>query len=108
MMMMSVLGLFLLDILVKFSQFLASLRWPEGAHDLGVGGVSYLEILILYEERLVLEKVLPYGRRAGRPISVLAVPLGPVIDTWRSCRFIGQYLSVYGSAAWRPTKIYSL
>ena len=62
----------------KFSYFLASLRWPEGAHDLGVGGVSYLEHLILYErwagERLVLEKVLPCGRRAGRPISVSAVP----------------------------------
>ena len=64
-----------------------------GAHDLGVGGVSFLELLILYErwagERLVLEKVLPYGRRAGRPISVSAVPVGPGIDIWRSCRFIG-------------------
>ena len=34
---------------------------------MGVGGVSYLELLILCEkwagERLVLEKVLPYGRR---------------------------------------------
>ena len=33
--------------LVKFSHFLASLRWPAGAHDLGVGGVSDLELLIL-------------------------------------------------------------
>ena len=64
------------------------------AHDLGVGGVSYLEELILYErwagERLVLEKVLPYSGRAGRPISVSAVPVGPGIDIWRSCRFIGS------------------
>ena len=54
------------------------------------GSVSCLELLILCErwagERLVLEKVLPYGRRAGRP----AVPFGQGIDTWHSCRFIGS------------------
>ena len=41
---------------------LASLHWPAGWSDLGVGGISYLELLILYElwagERLSLEKVL--------------------------------------------------
>ena len=60
---------------------------------MGVGGVSYLELLFLYEEwageRMVLEKVLPYGKKAGRPISVSVVLVGPGIDTWRSCRFIG-------------------
>ena len=80
--------------LVKCSHFLGGLRWREGAHDLDVGGVSYLELLILYErwagERLVLEKLLPYSSRAGRPISVSVVPLGPGIDLWRSCRFIGR------------------
>ena len=85
---------FSVGLLVKISHFLATLRWPEGAHDLGLGGVSYLELLILYErwagERLVLEKVLPYSRRAGRPISVSAVLVGPGIDIWRSCRFIGS------------------
>ena len=58
---------FSVGLLFKFSHFLASLRWPDGAHDLGVGGVSYLEILILYERwagaRPVLEKAVPYGRR---------------------------------------------
>ena len=84
---------FSVGLLVNVSHFLATLRWPEGAHDLGVGGVSYLELLLLYEkwagERSVLEKVLPYNRKAGRPISVSAVPVGPGIDIWRSCRFIG-------------------
>ena len=46
--------------------------------DLGIGGVSYLELLILYElwagERLVPETATPVGRRAGRPILVSAVP----------------------------------
>ena len=61
--------------------------------DLGVGGISYVELLILYElwagERLSLEKAHPRYLRPGRPISVSAVPFGPGIDIWRSCRFIG-------------------
>ena len=52
--------LFSVGSLVKISHFLATLRWPEGAHDLGVGGVSYLELLILCErwagERLCLKR----------------------------------------------------
>ena len=40
---------FPVGLLVKVFHFLATLRWPEGAHDLGVGGVSHLE-LILYEK----------------------------------------------------------
>ena len=63
--------------------------------DLGVG-VSYVELLILYElwvgERLVLEKARPRYLRPGRPISVSAVPFGPGIDIRRSCRFIGAMM----------------
>ena len=40
-------------------------------------------------ERLSLEKAHPRYLRPGRPISVSAVPFGPGIDIWRSCRFIG-------------------
>ena len=80
-------------ILVKWVAFLGSLHWPAAGADLGIGGVSFVEMLILYKlwagERLVLEKVLPRYRRPGRPISVSAVPFGPGIDIWRSCRFIG-------------------
>ena len=61
--------------------------------DLGVGGISCVELLILHElwsgERLSLEKAIPRYLRPGRPISVSAVPSGPGIDIWRSCRFIG-------------------
>ena len=84
--------LFSVRLLVKFSHFLASLRWLEGARDLGLGVSLILNSFFLYErwagERLVLEKVLPYGRRAGRPMSVPAAPVGPGIDFWRSCRVI--------------------
>ena len=70
------------------------MHWPRGAGDLGIGGVSYLELLILYErwagERLVVESAVPFARRVGRPISVSAVPVGPGIDIGRSCRFLGS------------------
>ena len=83
-------------LLVKWVSFLASLHWPAGGSDLGVGGISYLELLILYElwadERLSLEKATPRYLRPGRPISVSAVPFGPGIDIWRSCRFIGALM----------------
>ena len=46
-------------LLVKFCSFLSSLHWPSTVGDLGVGGVSFVELLILYErwagERLNLE-----------------------------------------------------
>ena len=74
----------------------STLHWPQDGADLGVGGVSYVELLILYElcagERLVLEKAVPRNRRAGRSISVSAVPFGPGTDIWRSCRFIGAMM----------------
>ena len=43
-------------------------------------------------ERLSLEKAHPRYLRPGRPISVSAVPFGPGIDIWRSCRFVGALM----------------
>ena len=72
---------------------LGSLHWPAGGLDLAVGGISCVELLIFHElwagERLSLEKAHPRYLRPGRQISVSAVPFGPGIDIWRSCRFIG-------------------
>ena len=52
--------------------------WACWGVDLGVGGVSYVELLILNElwagERLSLEKAHPRYLRPGRQISVSAVP----------------------------------
>ena len=73
--------------------------------DLGVGGISYVELLILYElwagDRLSLEKAHPRYLRPGRPISVSAVPFGSGIDVWRSCRFGGAMMRSSSLAAWR-------
>ena len=59
-------------ILLKWVAFLGTLQWPTPRADLGVGGVSYVELLLLYEllagERLVLENALPRYCRPGRPI----------------------------------------
>ena len=83
-------------LLVDWVAFLGSPHWPAGGSDLVVGGISYVELLILYElwadERLSLEKVHPRYLRPARPISVSAVPCGPGIDIWRSCRFIGALM----------------
>ena len=79
------------SLLVKWVSFLGTLGL-----DLGVGGISYVELLILYElwagERLALEKAHPRYLRHGRPISISAVPFGPGTDIWRSCRFIGAMM----------------
>ena len=84
------------SLLVKWVAFLGSQHWHAGGLDLGVGGVSYVELLILYElwagERLSLEKAHPRYLRPGRPISVSAVLFGPGIGIWRSCRFIGAMM----------------
>ena len=83
-------------LLVKWVSFLNSLHWPVGDLDLGVGGVSCVELLIMYElwagERLSLEKAQPRYLRPARPISVSAVPFAPGIEIWRSCRFIGALM----------------
>ena len=83
-------------LLVKWVAFLGTLDWPAAGADLGVGGVSHVEMLILFElwagERLVLERALPRYRRPGRPISVSAVPFDPGNDIWRSCRFVGALM----------------
>ena len=83
-------------LLVKWVAFLGTLHWPAGSVDLGVGGISYVELLILHElwagERLSLERAQPRCLRPARPISVSAVPFGPGIEIWRSCRFIGALM----------------
>ena len=37
------------NILLVFSSFLASLHWPQGVSDLGKFGISYFELLLMFE-----------------------------------------------------------
>ena len=82
--------------LVKNVAFLGSLHWPTEVADLGSGGVSLIELLILYErwpgERRVREKSLPKLRRLDRPISVSAAVCGPGVDIWKLCQFLASMI----------------
>ena len=82
--------------LVKLAVFLSSLSWPSEVSELGPGGISYIELLILYKrwagERLRVEDSIPKYRRPVRPISVSATPLCPDADIWKLCRFLGNML----------------
>ena len=86
--------------LVKLAAFLSSLTWPTEVVDLGAGGISYVELLILYErwagERLRIEESIPKYRRPGRPISVSAAPLCPDADIWKLCRYLGRMFASLG------------
>ena len=102
-------------LMVKWAAFSGTLHWPSSGADLGVGGVSHVELLLLYElwagERLVLEKSLPGCRTLGRPNSVSAVPFRPGIDFLRSCRFVGALTrftvwSVWWIGRFAPCMIY--
>ena len=82
--------------LVKLVAFLSSLSWPSEVTDIGPGGVSYVELLILYErwagERLRVEDSIPKYRRPGRSILVSATHMCPDTDIWKLCRFLGNML----------------
>ena len=88
--------------------FLCTLHWPADGADLGVG-VPNIEMFISCErwagEKLILEKAVSCCQRRGRPVSVSAVPCGPGIDIWRSCRFLGYLM---GALCGLPQDIWSI
>ena len=59
------------DILLVISSFLASLHWPQGTPDLGKFGISYFELLLMFEvytgQRLHTEKAFRPHLRPRRP-----------------------------------------
>ena len=75
---------------------MSGLSWPCEVSDLGRGGISYVELLILYErwagERLPVEDSIPKYRRPGRPISVSVAPLCPDADIWKLSRLLGSMM----------------
>ena len=83
-------------ILVRFTSFLGTLHWPSGSVDLGHLGISFLELLILFEQwaghRLLGEKVTrPHGR-AHRPILIPSVPVTEGIEIRYGCQFLSSLL----------------
>ena len=88
-------------ILVRFTSFLSHLHWPSGSVDMGHFGVSFLELLILFEQwaghRLLSEKVTRPHVRAGRPISVSSVPVSEGIEIRHGCQFISSLVRALGN-----------
>ena len=88
-------------VLVNLVTFLGSLHWPSASSDLGCGGTSYLELLMLCElwagERLQIEKAVLRCKRVDRSISVSAVSFGPGIDIRRSYKLLGAMLRALGT-----------
>ena len=88
--------LYTTGLLLEWVAFLGSLHWPAGGMDLGLvvflmSSCSFFMSFGL-ERGLSLEKAHPRYLRPGRPSSVSAVPFGPGVVIWRSCRFIGALM----------------
>ena len=83
-------------ILVKITSFLKTLHWPSGSTDLGHFGISFLELLILFEQcaghRLLSEKVTRPHVRAHRPILIPSVPVTEGIEIRHGCQFLSSLL----------------
>ena len=71
-----------------------------GSADLGHFGISFLELLILFEQwagfRLLSEKATRPHVRAGRPISVSSVPVSEGIEIRHGCQFISSLVRALG------------
>ena len=65
--------------MIRFTSFVNTLHWPSGSLDLGHFGISFFELLILFEQwaghRLLSEKVTRRHVRANRPILIPSVPV---------------------------------
>ena len=83
-------------ILVRFTSFLNTLHWPSGSVNLGHLGISFLELLILFEQwaghRLLSGKVTRPHVRANRPILIPSVPVSEGIEIRHGCQFLSRLL----------------
>ena len=81
-------------ILVKFTSFLGTLHWPMGSDGLGHFGVSFWELLILFEQwaghRLLSEKVTRPHVRANRPMLIPSVPVSEGLEIRHGCQFLSS------------------
>ena len=84
----------------EFSTFVGALHWPAGAGDVVHYGVSYLEVLILFEQwaghRLFSEKVTGPNGPAHHPIFPSSVPVSGGIEIRLECWFISSQVRAPG------------
>ena len=81
-------------ILIRFTSFLNTLHWPSGTEDFGHFGISFLQLLILFEQwaghRLLSEKVIRPHVRANRPILIPSVPVSEGIEIRHGYQFVSS------------------
>ena len=88
------------NIFLGCSSFLASLHWPQGDSDMGKFGVSYFELLLMFEiyasHRLHVGKAIRPHLRPSRPLffSVFSVGLGQEIR--HGCQFLHSLFRALG------------
>ena len=94
------LGPIVVGILVRFTSFLGTLHWHLALLTWVIFGISFLELLILFEQwaahRLLSEKVIRPHVRAGRPISLPSVPVSEGIEIRHGCQFLSSLLRALG------------
>ena len=88
------------DILLVFSTFLASLHWPQGDPDLGKFGISYFELLLMFEVftgvRLQTEKTVRPHLRSRRPLSFSGFSVGIGQEIRHGFQFIHSLIRALG------------
>ena len=100
--MLFVIGPFFLDLLESgMGNGALLLRLMFLVRILSYGLILFVCLMLILCELLVLEKAVPQYRRAGRSISVSAVPFDPATDIWRSSKFFGCVFSCSCWFAWR-------
>ena len=80
------------NISLSLLLFLATLRWPQDVVDLGKFCISYLELLIMFEQgaghQVNLCKIIRLHLRARRPIVGTILPASIGDEIRRGCQFI--------------------
>ena len=88
------------DILLVFSSFLASLHWSRDTSDLGKFGISYFELLLMFEvytgHRLQTEKTVRPHLRSRRPLAFSGFSVGIGQEIRHECQFLHSLFRALG------------
>ncbi len=88
------------NILLVFSSFLASLHWPQGNPDFGKIGISYFELLLMFEifagHRLHAEKAIRPHLRPRRPLGFSGFSVGKGQEIRHGCQFLHSLFRALG------------
>ena len=88
------------DILLVFSSFLASLHWPQDTSDFGKFGISYFELLLMFEvyagHRLQTVFSVRSHLRSRRPLAFSGFSVGIGQEIRHGCQFLHSLFRALG------------